>query len=746
MPNKKSFWDYKHRGRGGNRTSRGGHKNTARRNSFSRSGQRENITRQFGWQKSGFDDDFNGDFSFDDVDEPTQRSGAKPPRERFRSSRKRGRSTDSKSYRVKQPKIAYDPVLGDFVSLSEKEGQNTYSRGRRSRRQQDTAHLPHRQGISFLKSESILNRYIGSEAGEESSDEDEADDLLVQEFEWLDEDAEPPSKLKQTSNLLENINSPNESSPKQQGWGGTLAYDADVSGLPYGDINPSEDESDDENNMDNLSSLEIPADAQLYLSDESEENEVEVVSSVSQAAVNISTVDDAQNNESDGSEIHFFIDTTGDPSAFEKISEGASGVLDEEEGAHANEDRDEYQPEDSFASNSDFVPIRRETNKARERRERKRRLMNLANGDKDISFGEESEEDQDLGEDIEALVDYMQNTSTKTSEPANLSLLKALMAINLPHETINRDSESETELSDEASDASFEYNELDVASDNDSDTDYFRGVDQWESETRSVQDRTLDRKFRSVLNGEFEGPSDLPGGFQARLRRLRKDKLPIQSRETQASRQKPKSLPTIDFDEINKLVQRFVRDQNSKTLALQPMAPKDRKSIHKLAAIYNIKSKSVGKGMQRRTILRRTRYTSMPEDTRYLTHFLTRARRRKHSSSSSNKQVSSRQTKKMAQKAARGVAKGLRAERLREKKGKKSGEDGSRKGKAIDEAGPAHGSVVGGEAIPLGQANIGHRMLSKMGWNPGQSLGVTGEGITDPVAAVVRKKRLGLGA
>ena len=64
-------------------------------------------------------------------------------------------------------------------------------------------------------------------------------------------------------------------------------------------------------------------------------------------------------------------------------------------------------------------------------------------------------------------------------------------------------------------------------------------------------------------------------------------------------------------------------------------------------------------------------------------------------------------------------------------------------GKAVE------GSKVGASASLISSENVGHKMLRMMGWKPGQGLGVEGgdrEGIVDPIAAIVRGKRRGLGA
>ncbi|ELT96581.1 hypothetical protein CAPTEDRAFT_219858 [Capitella teleta] len=56
-----------------------------------------------------------------------------------------------------------------------------------------------------------------------------------------------------------------------------------------------------------------------------------------------------------------------------------------------------------------------------------------------------------------------------------------------------------------------------------------------------------------------------------------------------------------------------------------------------------------------------------------------------------------------------------------------------------------HTECVGAMADPIPVSNVGSRLLQAMGWTPGEGLGPTGEGITDPVSAVKRRHRTGLG-
>lgn len=53
--------------------------------------------------------------------------------------------------------------------------------------------------------------------------------------------------------------------------------------------------------------------------------------------------------------------------------------------------------------------------------------------------------------------------------------------------------------------------------------------------------------------------------------------------------------------------------------------------------------------------------------------------------------------------------------------------------------------LVGENAPPIPDTNMGSRMLQSMGWNPGMGLGPEGRGITEPIRAMQRPKGTGLG-
>ncbi|XP_012691089.1 G patch domain-containing protein 2 isoform X3 [Clupea harengus] len=71
--------------------------------------------------------------------------------------------------------------------------------------------------------------------------------------------------------------------------------------------------------------------------------------------------------------------------------------------------------------------------------------------------------------------------------------------------------------------------------------------------------------------------------------------------------------------------------------------------------------------------------------------------------------------------------------------------DVKRRRKAAPMGAPPTTGVVGENAPPIPDSNMGNRMLQSMGWNPGSGLGPEGRGITEPVRAHQRPKGSGLG-
>ncbi|ORY08124.1 hypothetical protein K493DRAFT_332463 [Basidiobolus meristosporus CBS 931.73] len=180
---------------------------------------------------------------------------------------------------------------------------------------------------------------------------------------------------------------------------------------------------------------------------------------------------------------------------------------------------------------------------------------------------------------------------------------------------------------------------------------------------------------------------------------------------------------TTDIYHINGLIHRFVKDPKLLSISLQPMDKAMRQSVHLLANVYNLKSKSQGAGDKRYPVLYRTMNT----------------------------------TAKPNQGKIRRILRSNCAQRNSETAHKSAGKD-KLKDKASTPSKPSRmynpnspvppvGSVVGQFARPIEESNIGHQMLQKMGWSPGKGLtSGSSSGRATPVEVIVRgRSRRGLG-
>ncbi|KAF9961778.1 hypothetical protein BGZ72_002017 [Mortierella alpina] len=178
--------------------------------------------------------------------------------------------------------------------------------------------------------------------------------------------------------------------------------------------------------------------------------------------------------------------------------------------------------------------------------------------------------------------------------------------------------------------------------------------------------------------------------------------------------------------DINRSIENFVKDRTSDNLQLPPMPKPLRRKVHLLCNHYNLKSQSVGSGKRRFPILIKTDRTKMPINPVNINKLLNQ----------SEKELT------MLSAQFQGTRKGGNGNNG-------GGGGGKGKGKSFGGGGGSmsapHGTVVGASASAISGENLGHRMLSKMGWSPGVGLGATGDGITQPIEAVVRAKRRGLG-
>ena len=151
----------------------------------------------------------------------------------------------------------------------------------------------------------------------------------------------------------------------------------------------------------------------------------------------------------------------------------------------------------------------------------------------------------------------------------------------------------------------------------------------------------------------------------------------------------------------------------SSTLA--PMDAHARKIVHEIAYRFNITSKSIGSGDQRRPTLVRTKSTVRFNEELFQSVFAKYRRRF------------------FARLDNRATGAGTKNTTVR-----KGGDPGA--------ASVRNGEVVGGSAPEISLANKGRTMLEKMGWSTGMALGaMDNKGMTQIIEHIVKRSKAGLG-
>ncbi|KAL6851994.1 hypothetical protein J3F83DRAFT_757463 [Trichoderma novae-zelandiae] len=162
---------------------------------------------------------------------------------------------------------------------------------------------------------------------------------------------------------------------------------------------------------------------------------------------------------------------------------------------------------------------------------------------------------------------------------------------------------------------------------------------------------------------------------------------------------------------------------SQETLSLPPMDPHTRKGVHELAHKFNIKSKSIGAGEQRRPVLYRTKKTRYNEQE--FEQVIVRIKR------IFGRQPSSKADGRNNRRNQKGPT------------GPKGPKQAARAGGAFDYH---DGEVIGASAPELGTENRGRAMMEKMGWSTGTPLGTSdNQGILHPVSQTMKRTRAGLG-
>jgi hypothetical protein len=172
--------------------------------------------------------------------------------------------------------------------------------------------------------------------------------------------------------------------------------------------------------------------------------------------------------------------------------------------------------------------------------------------------------------------------------------------------------------------------------------------------------------------------------------------------------------------QIHEELRVFLQDVTKTTRSFPPMDKDDRKSLHEIASVLNLKSKSVGAGKNRAPVLYKTNRTADYTDAMF---------------------------NRVTAASTRGFLKNSSFKGKKPKGGAipKFQRGGKGRGADTSSTGLKHGDVVGGGAKEIGRENFGHKLMEKMGWQKGTALGKDGSGMLTPVEQVMRTGRSGLG-
>lgn len=214
------------------------------------------------------------------------------------------------------------------------------------------------------------------------------------------------------------------------------------------------------------------------------------------------------------------------------------------------------------------------------------------------------------------------------------------------------------------------------------------------------------REHRNNKDNRLEDFGDHPNkerGFRARLKKM--------EHKSKAKKTKKKEISgndiRVNLREINRNIKAFINDADLQTIPLQPMQKGDRKIIHLLCRQYNIKSKSAGSGNRRYIVLYKTGQTRIPSDFSQIDKLVNISKDSGNlSSQSSFSKVKMPSTSNKPYKEE---------------------------------------SLVAEKANPIAESNIGNQLLRKLGWSPGKGLGSNQDGIINPIDAVYKSSKKGLG-
>ncbi|BGP26948.1 R3H domain containing protein [Rhodotorula toruloides] len=193
-----------------------------------------------------------------------------------------------------------------------------------------------------------------------------------------------------------------------------------------------------------------------------------------------------------------------------------------------------------------------------------------------------------------------------------------------------------------------------------------------------------------------------------------------------------------DAATVNRRIRHFIVNEiREQSVSLPPMSKKARIAVHLLAEVYGLKSRSMGKGNSRFPVLERTSKTTVIGISER------RVRAIVGTAEGENELEDGFEAFGGIGRRGRGGGKMAGLWKALEGASGKGNFGAGGRGGGLGKN--SEGAVVGEGADKLGENNIGFALLKKMGWTEGAQIGLSG-GILEPVSAVVKGTRRGLGA
>lgn len=230
-----------------------------------------------------------------------------------------------------------------------------------------------------------------------------------------------------------------------------------------------------------------------------------------------------------------------------------------------------------------------------------------------------------------------------------------------------------------------------------------------------------DEELKDEMYGQWSTDRE-----KKRLKKAEREELRVQGLLGQSVAKKGKADFSQKYQQgmtivqIHEELRIFLQDVTKTTRAFPPMDKHDRKSLHEIANVLNLKSKSVGAGKSRAPVLYKTNRTVDYSEATF---------------------------SRVTSAANKGFLKNSAFKGKKPKGGAIPKMQRGGKGRGADTSGTGlkHGEVVGGGAKEIGRENFGHKLMEKMGWQKGTALGKDGSGMLTPVEQTMRVGRSGLG-